>query len=80
MATLILDDEQVLDLVRQLPDERRAWLFRQLLQDAWPTWVELSNYGLERARAVAAARGMNWDTMTETEQEALVDMVDTSAG
>jgi hypothetical protein len=80
MATLILDDEQVLGLVRQLPDERRAWLFRQLLQDAWPAWAELSNYGLERARAVAAARGMNWDTMTETEQEALVDMVDTSAG
>jgi hypothetical protein len=73
MATLNLNDEQVLDLVRQLPDERRAWLFRQLLQNEWPAWTELAGYGLERARAVAAARGMNWDALTEAEREDLID-------
>jgi len=73
MVTLTLSDEQVLALVRQLPDERRAWLLRELLQDQWPVWVELSAYGAERARALAASRGLDWDNMTEDEREALVD-------
>lgn len=73
MVTLTLDDKQVLDLVRQLPDERRAWLFQQLLQDEWPAWTELASYGQDRARAVAAACGVNWDSLTETEREDLID-------
>ena len=73
MVTLTLDDKQVLDLVRQLPDERRAWLFQQLLQDEWPAWTELAGYGRDRARAVAAARGVNWDSLTDAEREEMID-------
>ena len=73
MVTLTLDDKQVLDLVRQLPDERRDWLFQQLLQDEWPAWTELAGYGRNRVRAVAATRGVNWDSLGDKEQEDLID-------
>jgi len=73
MATLALQDEQVLDLVRQLPNERRAWLFQQLVRDDWPVWVDLSAYAVRRARTVAAVRGLDWDRLTENEREDLLD-------
>jgi hypothetical protein len=33
---LTIGDNQVLALVRQLPSERKAWLFRALASDYWP--------------------------------------------
>ncbi len=75
MVTLTLRDDQVVDLVRQLPTERKSWLFRQLLQDEWPTWVDLSTYGAGQARKVAAARGLDWDSLAESEREGLIDML-----
>lgn len=75
MPVLTVEDNQILELVRQLPVERRAWLFRQLLQDEWPDWVALAEYAAQRARIVAAERGRDWDTMTDSEREALVDAV-----
>ncbi len=75
MVTLTLDDNQVLDLVRQLPDEQRSWLFRQLLQFEWPAWAELSSYAAAQAGKVAASRGLHWETMSENEREALVDIL-----
>lgn len=73
MVTITLDERQVLDLVRQLPDERRSWLFRQLLQFEWPVWADLSAYGMANARKVAASRGLNWETLSDAEREELVD-------
>ncbi|HRJ43209.1 MAG: hypothetical protein KJZ86_04845 [Caldilineaceae bacterium] len=73
MAVLTLRDDQVLDIVLQLPDNRRSWLFRQLLQYEWPTWLNLSVYAAEQARKVAADRGLDWDSMPEEEREGLVD-------
>lgn len=75
MVTLTLRDDQVLDLVRQLPDARRAWLFQRLIQDEWPAWTELSAYGTDRIRAVATARGLDWDRLTDGEREELVDAI-----
>jgi hypothetical protein len=73
MATLTLQDDQVLDLVRQLPEDRRTWLFQQLLQDEWPAWTELSAYGAEQVKQVAAQRGLDWDSLGEDERETLID-------
>lgn len=73
MVTLTLDESQVLDLVRQLPDERRSWLFRQLLQFEWPVWADLSSYATGQARKVAASRGLDWEALSETEREELID-------
>jgi hypothetical protein len=73
MPTLELSDEQVLGLVKQLPRERQDLLFERLATNCWPEWEELSRYGQERARAVTASRGLNWDEMTEEQREDFVN-------
>lgn len=66
-------DEQVIKLVDQLPPAQQDALVRRLILRQWTTWAELSQYGEERARIVAAERGRTWDHMTEEEKEAFVD-------
>jgi hypothetical protein len=73
MPTLKLTDEQVIELVKQLPPEQQEVLFQFLLTKQWGAWVDLSRYGEERARMAAARRGRNWEEMTEDEREAFID-------
>lgn len=73
MPTLELTDEQVLSLVQQLPRKRRDSLFERLATNQWPEWEELVRYGHERACAVAAERGLAWNTMTEEQRASFVD-------
>jgi hypothetical protein len=73
MATLILSDEQVIGLVKQLPVRQQIEVFRFLLLQQWEKWESLSRYGDEKARAVAQERGLNWEMMSEEEQEAFID-------
>ena len=73
MPTLELTDQQVVELVKQLPRDRQATLVRSLLTKQWPEWDELTRIGEERIRIVAAERGRNWDIMTEDERESFVD-------
>lgn len=75
MATLILSDEQVIELVKQLPVGQQVEVFRFLLLQQWGKWESLSRYGAEKARLVAQERGLNWDSMTEEEHEAFIDDV-----
>ena len=73
MPTLMLTDEQVLELAKQLPPEKQEILFKFLLTNQWGTWVDLSRYGEERVRLVAAQHGRDWDAMTEAEREMFID-------
>jgi hypothetical protein len=75
MATLILSDEQVVELVKQLPIGRQVEVFRFLLLQQWGKWESLSRYGVEKARLVAQEKGLDWDVMTEEEREAFIDDV-----
>lgn len=75
MPILELTDEQVLELVRQLPPDKQALLFRHLLRSQWSAWEELSRYGETRVRRVAAQRGLDWDAMSEGEREAFIDNI-----
>jgi hypothetical protein len=75
MATLILSDEQVIELVRQLPVGQQVEVFRFLLLQQWGKWESLSRYGAEKARSVAQGRGLDWDVMTEEEREVFIDDV-----
>ncbi|MEJ5294349.1 MAG: hypothetical protein WHT28_03815 [Fimbriimonadales bacterium] len=70
---LELSDDQVIELVRQLPSEKQDELLRYLLRSRWPRWMELSQYGQERIRQIASERGLNWDALSENEREALID-------
>lgn len=75
MATLTLSDEQVIQLVKQLPVEQQVEVFKFLLLQQWGKWESLSRYGAEKAKLVTQGRGLNWDEMTEEEREAFIDDV-----
>lgn len=75
MATLTLSDEQVIELVKQLPVGQRVEVFRFLLLQQWGKWESLSRYGAEKARLMAQGRGLDWDAMTEEEREAFINDV-----
>lgn len=73
MPKLELTDEQVIELVKQLPPNQQEVLFKFLLMRRWGAWEELSRYGQEGARRAAAERGRDWEAMTEEEREAFID-------
>lgn len=73
MPTLTLTDEQVFELVKQLPPNKQAELFQFLQQQQQEKWEEVSRAGQEGVRKAAAQRGKNWDTMTEEEREDFID-------
>ena len=75
MATLTLSNEQVIELVKKLPPQQQAKVFKCLILQQWSTWDSLSSYGAEKVRIVAQERGLNWDAMTEEEREFFMDGV-----
>ena len=75
MPILTLSNEQVVELVEQLPVEQQMEVFRFLLLQQWGEWESLWRYGVDKARLVAQERGLNWDVMTEEDREALIDDV-----
>lgn len=75
MVTLTLSDEQVIELVKQLPFGQQVELFRFLLLQQWEKWESLSRYGADKARLVAQGKWLDWDAMTEEEREAFIDDV-----
>jgi hypothetical protein len=73
MPTLTLTDDQVVELVDQLPLDRKQSLYHRLLGQEGDTWDDIARYGEERARVTAASRGRDWDAMSEDERDAFVD-------
>ncbi len=59
MATLTLSNEQVVELVKQLPVEQQVEVFKFLLLQQWDKWESLSRYGADKVRLVAQERGYN---------------------
>ncbi|QZZ23026.1 hypothetical protein J5X98_12170 [Leptothermofonsia sichuanensis E412] len=75
MPIVTLSNEQVVELVKQLPVEQQMEVFRLLLLQQWGKWESLSRYGSDKARLVAQEHGYDWDAMTEEEREAFIDNV-----
>lgn len=75
MPSLTLTDSQVIELVKQLPQEQQIEVFKFLLTQNWANWVNLSRDGEERVRHVAEQRGRDWEAMTEDEREEFIDDV-----
>ena len=75
MPIVTLSNEQVVELVKQLPIEQQVEVFRLLLLQQWGRWESLSRYGSDKARLAAQERGYEWDAMTEEEREAFIDNV-----
>lgn len=75
MPIVTLSNEQVVELVKQLPVEQQVEVFRLLLLQQWGRWESLSRYGSDKVRLVAQERGYDWDAMTEEEREGFIDNV-----
>jgi len=73
MPKLELSDEQIVELILQLPPERQRAVLQMLsaARDVW--WQHTIAEGEHQMRRLCAERGLNWDTMTEEERESLVD-------
>lgn len=73
MLTLTLTDEQVTELVKQLPPNKQAELCEFLLTARWDALEKFTKDGEEHARMAAWKRGRDWDTMNEDERIEFVD-------
>jgi hypothetical protein len=73
MVVLQLDDEQVIELVNQLSNEKQLRLYKLLIKKRHDRWIELSNIGQIGARRAACDRGLDWDSLTENEREDFIN-------
>lgn len=73
MATLSLTDEQVVQLVKQLPLQSKQRVLTDLTAERDPWWQAAARDGEKDMRRLAAARGLDWETMTEAQRETFVD-------
>ncbi|PHJ60442.1 hypothetical protein VF14_14830 [Nostoc linckia z18] len=75
MATLNLNVEQVITLVKQLaiPEQRMILQAIKAEQDSW--WQNRLDYGELQIRSLSTTRGLNWDIMTEQEREEFIDNI-----
>jgi len=73
MATLSLTDEQVLQLVKQLPPQSKQRVLTDLTAERDQWWQTAAREGKQDMRRLAVARGLNWDSMSEAERESFVD-------
>jgi len=73
MPTLTLTNEQVIELIKQLPPDQQEKLVQDLIRQQWPTWTDLSRHGQTGARAAAGQHGLDWDSSTADAREAFID-------
>jgi hypothetical protein len=73
MATVELTNQQVLDLVRQLPPEKKRDALMALAGNAATDPDARLNSSEQRLRQLAQKRGLSWDAMSNDDREALVD-------
>ena len=73
MPTLQLTDRQVVDLVKQLPPERKRMAILALAELDAAQRDERLEYGEKQLRLACADRGLDWDKLSEDEREAFID-------
>ena len=73
MASVDLTTEQVLDLVRQLPPQRKREVLLALASKAQSSRGARLAYAEEQFRRLCAERGLDWDALSEDEREAFAD-------
>ena len=73
MPTLELTDQQVVELVKQLPPERKRESLLALAADPAARRDERMEYAETQIRRVCSERGRDWDKMSEDEREDFID-------
>jgi hypothetical protein len=73
MVTQPLTDEQVVQLVKQLPTKTKQQVLKALTDECDQWWQATARDGEQAMRQLAAARHLDWDSLTEAQREAFVD-------
>jgi hypothetical protein len=73
MASVELTIEQVINLVRQLPAASKKDVLLALASESQSSRAERMALAEGQLRALAAKRGMNWDSMSDDERQAVAD-------
>lgn len=73
MPTVTLTDDQVLDLVKQLPMERKRTVLLLLAEEGRARREARLDYAEAQLRRLCAERGLDWDVMGEDEREVFID-------
>ncbi|MFN8496915.1 MAG: hypothetical protein U0641_03600 [Anaerolineae bacterium] len=73
MVMLTLTDDQVLDLVNQLPPDQKRAALLALAEAAHQRREERLAFAESQLRRLSGLRGLNWDAMSEDERDAFVD-------
>ena len=73
MPVLNLSNDQVIELVKQLPPEGKQAILEALIADRDSWWDGMLIHGEQQLRLICAERGLDWDSMSEIEREAFVD-------
>ena len=71
--TIKLTTEQVIDFIQQIPPEEKLVVLTTLAEQAHTEHAEQIKYGEIKIRKLCAARGLDWDAMTEEERINFID-------
>ena len=71
--TVNLTTEQIIDFIQQIPPKEKLAVLTKLAEQAHTEHTEQIKYGEAKVRKVSAARGLDWDAMTEEER---IDFID----
>jgi TRAP-type C4-dicarboxylate transport system substrate-binding protein len=73
MVTLTLSDQQIVDLVKQLPPAAKQTILDALITEREAWWDMTVAKSEEKMQKLAQGRGLDWNKMSEDEREKFVD-------
>ena len=73
MPTLELTEQQVVDLMKQLPPARKRDALLALASDAAARREERMQFAEAQLRRLCAERGRDWDKLSDDERELFID-------
>ncbi len=73
MPNLSLTDAQVIELVKQLPLNRKRALLQELAKEQERSRPRRPKYSEEELRRLCSDRGHNWDALSPDDREAFID-------
>ncbi|MBD1878679.1 MULTISPECIES: hypothetical protein [unclassified Coleofasciculus] len=73
MPKIELTIRQVIDLVKQLPQEDQSILLDTLASERKMNGTDRLTEKEQQMRVLSAERGLDWDSLSEDDQEVLVD-------
>ncbi len=72
--TLQISENQLVEWLKRSPLSTKKLALRAILPDV-DKLESLVDYGNERIRAICSERGIDWDTLSDEEREALIDTI-----